>query len=77
MPIEAEFKTFGTEADFTRRFLVPLLLRLGYSIVAEYHGQREFGKDVVFGEIDRLGEVVDHGSKLSIAIASANPTRKD
>lgn len=61
MPIEAELRTFADEARFCTRFLVPLLRRLGYSIVTEYHGQREFGKDLVFGEIDRFGEVSYHG----------------
>lgn len=60
MPIEKALG-FQNEADFTSRFLVPLLRRLGYSVVAEYHGQREFGKDLVFGEIDRFGEVAYHG----------------
>jgi hypothetical protein len=61
MPIEAEFNFFGSEADFTSRFLVPLLRRLGFSVVADYHGKQEFGKDLVFGEIDRFGEVAYHG----------------
>ena len=45
MPIEKSLD-FQNGADFTSRFLVPLLRRLGYSVVAEYHGQREFGKDL-------------------------------
>ena len=53
--------TFQDEADFTSCFLVPLLRHLGYLIVAKYHGQREYGKDLVFGEIDRFGEVSYHG----------------
>jgi hypothetical protein len=60
MPIEPSLN-FQNEADFTSRFLVPLLRRLGFSIVAEYHGQREFGKDLVFDEIDRFAEVAYHG----------------
>ncbi len=56
MPLEPALN-FQNEADFTSRFLVPLLRRLGYSIMAEYHGTREFGKDLIFGEIDRFGEV--------------------
>ena len=74
MPLEAEFKTFGNEADFTSRFLVPLLRRLGHSIVAEYHGQREFGKDIVFGEIDRFDEIVYHGlqSKFQESIGQSD-----
>ena len=37
MPLEPAIK-YQNEADFTSRFLVPLLRRLGYSVVAEYHG---------------------------------------
>ena len=74
MPIEPEFRAYQNEANFTSRFLVPLLRRLGYSIVAEYHGQREFGKDLVFGEIDRFGEVVYHGlqAKFQDSIGQAD-----
>jgi hypothetical protein len=60
MPIEKEFN-YQNEADFTGRFLVPLLRRLGFSVVVDYHGVREFGKDLVFGEIDRFAEVAYHG----------------
>ena len=61
MPIEKEFN-YANEADFTSHFLVPLLRRLGFLIVAEYHNTvAEFGKDLVFGEIDRFGQLVYHG----------------
>ena len=40
---------------------MPLLHRLGFSIVVHFHGSREFGKDLVFGEIDRFGHVRYHG----------------
>jgi hypothetical protein len=63
MPIEKEFK-YQNEADFTSHFLVPLLRRLGFSVVVDYHGVREFGKDLVFGEIDRFGEVAYHGLQI-------------
>ena len=39
MPLEPALN-YQNNADFTSRLLVPLLRRLGYSIVAEYHGQR-------------------------------------
>jgi hypothetical protein len=73
MPLEPAL-SFQNEADFTSRFLVPLVRRLGYSIVAEYHGAREFGKDLVFGEIDRFGEVAYHGlqSKYQDSISQAD-----
>lgn len=73
MPIEKALN-FRNEADFTNLFLVPLLRRLGYSIVAEYHGQREFGKDLVFAEIDRFAEVAYHGlqSKYQDSISQSD-----
>jgi hypothetical protein len=36
MPIEKHFQ-YGSEAEFRSRFLVPLLRRLGYFVVDEYH----------------------------------------
>lgn len=74
MPLESELRAFSSEADFTSRFITPLLRRLGFSIVAEYHGQREFGKDVVFGELDRFGQVVYHGlqSKFQDSIGQSD-----
>ena len=52
---------YGDEASFITTFLAPLLRRVGFSIVAEYHSSQEFGKDLVFGEIDRFGHVCYHG----------------
>lgn len=49
---------YASEDDFVQRFLIPLLHRLGYSVVANYHrSQGELGKDLVFAEIDRFGHV--------------------
>ena len=63
MAIPGEF-TYADEAGFITRFVLPLLQRLGYSLVVNYHGTREFGKDLVFGEIDRFGHVVYHGMQV-------------
>lgn len=52
---------FASEAEFIDRFLIPLLQRLGFSLIVHYHGAREFGKDIVFAEIDRFGHVRYHG----------------
>jgi len=57
MPFAEEFSQYKNEADFRDRMLIPLISRLGYSMVVNYHGQREFGRDIVFGEIDRFGHV--------------------
>ena len=59
MPIPSEL-TFENEDDFNQRFLIPLLRRLGFSVVANYHGHAEFGKDLVFAEVDHFGHVRYH-----------------
>lgn len=57
MAIPKEFN-FASEDDFIQRFLIPLLHRLGFSVVANYHRTRgELGKDLVFAEIDRFGHI--------------------
>lgn len=61
MAMPAELANYTSEDDFVQRFLIPLLFRLGYSVVANYHGKKEYGKDLVFGEIDRFGHVVYYG----------------
>lgn len=61
MPIPAELSQFRDEDDFVQRFLIPLVRRLGFEIVANYHGKREFGKDLLVGEVDRFGHVRFHG----------------
>ena len=74
MAIPPEFRNFNDEADFTARWIIPLLHRLGFSVVVNYHGQREFGRDVVFGEIDRFGHVVYYAMQYLQRVYSVNPT---
>jgi hypothetical protein len=59
MPIPNEL-SYSNEDEFSQQFLIPLLRRLGFSVVANYHGHAEFGKDLVFAEIDRFGHVRYH-----------------
>lgn len=57
MALPREFN-FASEDDFIQRFLIPLLHRLGFSVVVNYHRtQGELGKDLVFAEIDRFGHI--------------------
>ena len=53
--------SFSNEADFTQNLLVPMLERLGFLAVMNYHGVREFGKDFIFGETDKFGHHIYHG----------------
>ena len=61
LAIPGELSGYADEEAFVRGFLVPLLRRMGFSIVADFHGKREFGKDLIIGEIDRFGHVVYYG----------------
>jgi hypothetical protein len=60
MPIQKEFEKYGNEETFLRDFLVPLIRRIGFFIV-DYHGKREYGRDLIFSEIDRFNNFVYHG----------------
>lgn len=60
MAIPPEFN-FVNEDEFTQKFLIPLLQRLGFSLVVNYHGHSEFGKDLIFAELDRFGHIRYHG----------------
>jgi len=62
MALPAELKgKYTNEDDFIQRFLIPLLQRLGFSLVVNYHGHAEYGKDLIFAEVDRFGHVRYHG----------------
>lgn len=50
--------TYGSEDDFVQRLIIPLVQRLGFSLIADYHRTHgEFGKDLVFAEIDRFSHI--------------------
>lgn len=44
------------ESDFRRDLLIPLLFRMGFKSVTEYHGCSERGKDIICFDVDKLGE---------------------
>jgi len=45
-----------TEAKFREAFLIPLLQRMGYRDVIEYHGNAEKGKDIICWYLDPSGQ---------------------
>ena len=86
MAICPEFLHFeqerGNKEDaFIQRFLVPLLTRLGYGIIVNYHGRREYGRDLIFGELDRFSHVRYYGLQAkyepSIGLAKAHDLVRD
>jgi len=71
MAFPADLATFDSEEAFTDQFLIPLLQRLGFSVVVNFHGTTEFGKDVIFGEIDRFGHVTYHGMQAKYVASTS------
>ncbi len=80
MAFPSEFQ-FENELQFVNELIIPLLQRLGFVMVANYHGTHEFGKDVVFAEIDRFGHVQYHGLQAkyvaSIGLSGAGELIED
>ena len=62
-PIE----TVDNEKQFTLQTVLPLIRKLGFQNVKYNHGQREFGRDILFarftefGELEHWGVQVKHG----------------
>jgi len=81
MALSEELKKFENESTFIDQFLIPLLHRIGFSVVVNYHGSREFGKDIVVGYIDQFGHVVYQGVQAkferSISLGSIESVIKD
>lgn len=64
MAFPPELTSFANEEAFTDLFVIPLLQRLGFSVVVNFHGTSEFGKDVIFADVDRFANVVYHGLQV-------------
>jgi hypothetical protein len=85
MAIPAEFERYReprkSEENFIQKLLKPLLQRLGYYSIRDYHGTREFGKDLVFAEVDRFAEISYHGLQAkyeeNISLAMADDLAND
>ncbi|MFC1706742.1 hypothetical protein ACFL59_07970 [Planctomycetota bacterium] len=67
MPIAQGLIQFGSEAAFQEEFVKPLLTRMGFSLVVDYHGTVEYGKDLVAAEFDRFGHVRYHAFQVKYA----------
>lgn len=58
------YDQYPNEAEFRAKFVKPLLNRLGFFVVTDYHGRREFGKDFVFSELHRFGGVKHYAAQV-------------
>src|SRR5438128_1190814 len=81
IPVSLVFEGQNKEFQFRDKFVMPLLVRLGFGVVANNHGQREFGRDVIFGDVDRLGHVVYYGMQIkyeaSISLSDSHSLIQD
>jgi len=81
IPVQLVYHGENKEFQFRDEFVMPLLIRLGFGIVVNYHGQREFGRDVIFGDVDRFGHVVYHGMQIkyeaSISLSDSHSLVQD
>ena len=53
------------EWQFRQQILVPILRSMGFSSIMEYHGSIEKGKDIVFRERDKLGDLINYAAVVS------------
>ena len=65
MALPAEFQRFPNEESFRENFLIPMLHRLGFSVVVNNHGSREFGRDSSSAKSTTLGTSASTASKPS------------
>lgn len=52
------------EEELTKKLIIPLLQKLGYERIRYFHGNREYGKDLVFSETDRFGNRQFHAAQI-------------
>lgn len=52
------------EKGFTLKVLLPLFRHMGFLDVKYNHGRREFGKDIVFSDMDKLGFRRNYGVQV-------------
>src|SRR5262249_52359353 len=81
IPAQLTYQGPNREFQFRDLFVMPLLVRLGFGVVANNHGKREFGRDVVFGDVDRFGHVVYYGMQIkyesSISLSDSHSLAQD
>lgn len=76
IPSQLAYTGGEREFQFRDQFIMPLLVRLGFGIVVIYHRSRKFGRDVMFGDIDRFAQNKESkGVKESKARVRSNAVR--
>jgi len=57
-------ESVSSEKEFTLHIVLPILRKLGFVNVKYYHGNREFGKDVVFARQSEFHELEHWGGQV-------------
>jgi hypothetical protein len=60
------------EPLFTKEVVIPLLRELGFNFVKYNHGRSEYGRDVLFSELDRFGRVRHYAAQVKAGDISAS-----
>jgi hypothetical protein len=58
------------EKRYANEVLLPLYRSMGFTDVRYSHGEREFGKDITFSELDRFGVLRNYGVQVKIGDVS-------
>jgi hypothetical protein len=59
-------ESMPSEEEFTKQVLIPMLHHVGYRRIRYVHGQDEHGRDLVFFDIDRLGNESLHAAQVKV-----------
>jgi hypothetical protein len=69
---EIPSETLKDEPRYTTEVLLPLFRSMGFVDIQYNHGNREFGKDVTFSEIDKFGVKRNYGVQVKIGDISGH-----
>ena len=69
-PGSIDKQALRSEEVFSLCVLLPLFRNMGYESVHYNHGQREFGKDIIFSEHDKLGGTRNFGVQVKLGDVS-------
>jgi hypothetical protein len=65
-----------SEEEFTKGVLIPMLHHVGYQRIRYVHGHDEHGRDLVFFDIDRLGNEALHAAQVKLGNIKGSEKRK-
>lgn len=81
--IISELYSFGwdkiyetNEEKFSKQVILPLLRRMQFFNIKYVHGINEYGKDIIFSEINKFGEQINYGIQVKAGDVSGKSNNK-